>query len=404
MVQRLSRKGLHELVWSEPMKNLSIRFGISDVALKKTCVRAAIPTPDLGYWAKKQAGKSTSLPPLPDRPPGLDDEVVVAGGKTYWYQEWSKEDLLGPLPPPPEFHESIEVVREGIADVIGKLSVPREVRDWHPAVERLFKEDDRRREKQLATGYSWDAPLFETPFERRRLRILSTLFLAAARMNGKPTVSRDGRSIHLSFYQQHVGIRLDRTRKHIRGNFDGAKPNESKDARLSFSILQSVSSEKQRITGQDDENNKLENCITEIVIELVTIAELQHREGAIRRYQWHVERKSELEDEERKRKLEAERRERDRLKRLEQARIDRLLRDAAAFQQAGVIRAYVAAIRLAHVCRSPTASERFEQWSTWALEQANRIDPTIGEKFLTSSRDEDGSRGERRIGQMSDFV
>ena len=52
MGQRLSRKELYELVWSEPMKNLSIRFGISDVALKKTCARAEIPTPDRGYWAR----------------------------------------------------------------------------------------------------------------------------------------------------------------------------------------------------------------------------------------------------------------------------------------------------------------------------------------------------------------
>jgi hypothetical protein len=32
MAERLSRKMLYDLVWSEPMKNLSARFGISDVA------------------------------------------------------------------------------------------------------------------------------------------------------------------------------------------------------------------------------------------------------------------------------------------------------------------------------------------------------------------------------------
>jgi hypothetical protein len=39
MAKRLSRKQLYELVWSEPMKILAPRFGISDVALKKTCAR-----------------------------------------------------------------------------------------------------------------------------------------------------------------------------------------------------------------------------------------------------------------------------------------------------------------------------------------------------------------------------
>jgi hypothetical protein len=55
--ERLSRKELYELVWSEPMKNLSVRFGISDVALKKNCARADILTPDRGYWAKKEGGE-----------------------------------------------------------------------------------------------------------------------------------------------------------------------------------------------------------------------------------------------------------------------------------------------------------------------------------------------------------
>ena len=39
---------------------------------------------------------------------------------------------------------------------------------------------------------SWNNPLFDTPFERRRLRILNSLFFAVAKMNGKPWVHREG--------------------------------------------------------------------------------------------------------------------------------------------------------------------------------------------------------------------
>lgn len=389
MTQRLSRKELYELVWSEPMKNLSGRFGISDVALKKTCIRAEIPTPNLGYWAKKEAGKSAYQPPLPERPPGLDDEVVVAAGKDYWYRGWSNEDLLAPLPPPPEFPEPIEAVRDRITKVLGKLSVPRDVRDWHPAIARLLSEDDKRKQKQLATGYSWDAPLFDTPFERRRLRILNALFIAVARTNGKPIVSRDAHSIHLTFYQQHVGIRLGPAKEHIRRGYAATKAYDPKDTKLSFSILTGVSSDKERISWHDDDNGKLEARITEIAVEVVVTAESQHREGAIRSYQWRVKRKAELEEEERQRKLEAERRERERLKRLEQGRIERLLKDATAFHQAAVIRNYVQAIRSAHPCDGTSSTEAMERWSCWALAQADRIDPTNGDAFLKSMRDED---------------
>jgi len=45
MAERLSRKELYDLVWSEPLKTLCSRFGISDVALRKTGARSEIPTP-----------------------------------------------------------------------------------------------------------------------------------------------------------------------------------------------------------------------------------------------------------------------------------------------------------------------------------------------------------------------
>ena len=40
MAERLSRQALYDLVWSQPIKTLSVRCGIADVALKKTCAKA----------------------------------------------------------------------------------------------------------------------------------------------------------------------------------------------------------------------------------------------------------------------------------------------------------------------------------------------------------------------------
>jgi hypothetical protein len=394
MATRLSRNELYELVWSEPMKNLSVRFGISDVALKKTCARAAIPTPDRGYWAKREAGKSTFQQTLSERPPGMDDTVVVGGGGNHWYQLSSNDELLAPLPSPPVFQESIETVRERIAKLIGKVSVRREVHDWHPAIDRLLKDDDKRRERQLASPYptSWDAPRFDGPLERRMLRILNALFLGIAGMNGKPVMSgQDLGSLQVTFFQQHVGIRLGRI-KQVRRGGSAVRPNAADDNKLSFSILESsYGSDKERLSWQDDDSNKIEARIAEIARELVVTAEVQHRESALRHYQWRVERKAVLEEEERKRKLEAERRERERVKRLEQGRIDRLLKDAAAFQQAAAIRKYVEAIQLTQGCSGVATADDLERWSKWALAQADRIDPAIGGSFLKAMRDEDNA-------------
>jgi hypothetical protein len=285
-------------------------------------------------------------------------------------------------------------VRERVAKIIGKLTVPRDIRIWHSSIDRLLNEDDKRRERQLATRLpmSWDDPLFDSPFERRRLRILNTLFLAGARMNGKPTISgREARSIYLTFYQQHVGIRLDRSKRPNRGR-DATKPPAPNDTGLSLSILEGLGSEKERVTWQDDDGGNLETRIEEIAVQLILSAECQYRESTIRGYQWRVERKVELEEEYRKRKLQAERAERERQRRLKQARIDRLLKDAEAFQQAGAIRNYVEAIRVAQSSNGVCSTEKLERWSQWALGEADRIDPAIEGGFLASMRDEDDAQ------------
>jgi hypothetical protein len=66
-VQRISRKDLYELIWSEPMTSLAKRFGISDVGLAKVCRRSDIPAPPRGYWAKVSAGGAVQRPDLTER-------------------------------------------------------------------------------------------------------------------------------------------------------------------------------------------------------------------------------------------------------------------------------------------------------------------------------------------------
>jgi hypothetical protein len=394
MAEKLSRNKLYDFVWSEPMKNLSVRFGISDVALKKTCARAGIPTPKRGYWAKKEAGKETFQAALPMRPPGMDDEVSIASGGSGSYHYWNKEEILGFVGAPPQFAEPIETVRARIAETVDRVAVPHKVRNWHPTIGRLLKEDEKRREKQLADPYpmSWDKPLFDSPFERRRLRVLNSLFLAVARMNGKPSIyGLEAREIRLSFFQQHLQLTLDRPKRSNRQAKDLNTIGESSDSRLCLSILSGFGSETVLAFWQDEDAQRLEMRMIEVAVQAILTAEIQYREKALHQYQWRVQRKAELEEEQRKRKLEAERAEKDRQKRIEQARINGLLRDAAAFQQAGEIRKYVGVIRLAMARDSCSCIDEVEQWSKWALAQADRIDPAIGGRFLKAMQDEDAS-------------
>ena len=71
---KISRQDLYERVWSTPMTKLAKEFDISDVGLAKACRKNGIPTPPVGYWAKKAHGKAPARPPLP---PSDVTEVVL---------------------------------------------------------------------------------------------------------------------------------------------------------------------------------------------------------------------------------------------------------------------------------------------------------------------------------------
>jgi len=61
----ITREGLFDLVWSQSMRSLAVRFGISDVALAKRCRKLRIPVPGRGFWARVAAGHRDRRPTLP---------------------------------------------------------------------------------------------------------------------------------------------------------------------------------------------------------------------------------------------------------------------------------------------------------------------------------------------------
>ena len=75
--QSFNRRELYDLVWSESMLSLSRKYNISDVGLRKICIRMNIPTPENGHWQKIQFGKKVKQPPLPSNFTG-DADVKVS--------------------------------------------------------------------------------------------------------------------------------------------------------------------------------------------------------------------------------------------------------------------------------------------------------------------------------------
>ena len=59
------REVLYQEIWNFPVTEVAKKYAVSDVTIHKVCKAMEIPTPPVGYWAKKQSGKDTSIPPLP---------------------------------------------------------------------------------------------------------------------------------------------------------------------------------------------------------------------------------------------------------------------------------------------------------------------------------------------------
>lgn len=72
-----TRREFYDLVWSKPMIHLAKELGVSDVALNKICRKHNIPTPPLGLWANKAAGKAVEQIPLPEIETNRPDAIFI---------------------------------------------------------------------------------------------------------------------------------------------------------------------------------------------------------------------------------------------------------------------------------------------------------------------------------------
>lgn len=366
------------MVWTAPMRTLAPSFGISDVAFAKHCKKAGIPFPGRGYWAKKDAGKAPPRIPLPPRALGQKFGVVYGPDPLHaWPAPPPEEIVQQEIPPLPVFEDDIESVRKRASAIVGTVRYPSLARP-HPFVAKLLQEDEERRTKQAASKWpsSWDAPIFDSKPEKRRLRIANALLLALVRCGCKVSAGRSPAydlnttvgDVGLGFILAPKGFDRDeyyRTRK--------AFPNEGK-LKLTLSWYQPPP--EITVRWEDLDGVPLEEQLTEIVVGLLVAGEWSVRQSLQKRYDCLVDRRAAAEKEIRRFAEEAKRKEKERQEKAERERREQLIGEAESWRRANDLRAYVAA-RLNEKSNEPrsSADEALEAWAQWALAEADRIDP-----------------------------
>lgn len=188
----LTRQQLYVLVWSEPITTIVTRFGISNVAFAKACKRHQIPVPPRGYWAKIQSGHKAHKQPLPERGLGMPEIIRFGGGPYHWAYAGIPANLIEiEIAPPPEFTETLSELIDRVRALVSKVAFPKTLNNPHPVIAKVLDADNARHQRQLSSPYPWssDAPLFESPFERRRLKLLNAIFMGLHKVDSPHRLS-----------------------------------------------------------------------------------------------------------------------------------------------------------------------------------------------------------------------
>lgn len=380
MIHRLGRTELYELVWSQPMIRLAERFGMSDVGLAKACRRAGIPVPPRGYWAKVQHGRPVSRVPLPPARSGAPEPIVIhASGPRL------PEPRPEPPPPVPEpaaaESEPEQPQRERPIRAAKTLSNP------HPIV-AAWLEQERRLLDPWGRGRRVARRLLLTPLERRRYLISSALFRALeargftlsvdlARLR-EVSVSRGAAEIDFTLREHVRQYRRELTKAERKELFNLNRKWIQVREPTGKLVLRIDSLRHSTIPHEwrDHPDRPLEVQLDAIVGGFAAAAKELHEQyladrEAQRRY---------AEAEYRRRKQEERRRH-------EAERLQGLLRSASAWQKATELRAYVHAVQSAVEPTLPeTRKKRLTTWVSWALAQADHLDPVASGRWALGRR------------------
>ncbi|MBN9453849.1 MAG: hypothetical protein J0I42_18070 [Bosea sp.] len=375
-------------MWAEPLWKLCERFGISDVALKKACKKFDVPTPPQGHWNKLQAGKRTVKIALPQR--GLGKPEVLVIGDSQW-RLWNDapDDFVPELP---DFDEDETAVRNRAHALVGTVNIPDRITRAHVQIATLISEEQKLVEQERASGFSWPRPRFQSPLDRRRLRIANGLLLAGERAGAKwRRGDKDKLEFEATVGETRIGLSVRKVAKHSYKTISGRREREEREE---VEVVLGPFRDERESGGRvwsDTESGKLEASAAEILTELFVDAELSYRQGFADLRDWRIQRRDLAIERDRQERERIERETKEQQAALEQARVKRLLDDADNLRKASAIRSYVdQAVREWEKRPGNIAREKLDKWRRWAISQADRIDPVANGSFVMF--DEDGPK------------
>jgi hypothetical protein len=363
----VARQALYDQVWSTPMTKLAKSYGISDVALAKTCKRLDIPYPERGYWRKKETGKPVKQLALPQN------------------QDPAKQRAIIHRTVKPELSLSDELAKRIVVEQAEeqKITVPERLGKTHRLLNGHLTEWRTASADEYGAIASHHLRELNIRVSRqslsRAIRILNSLFLAlehrgyqvaihdgykkalAVRINGEPVQF----GIEEKF--QRIELPQDPKRQSDSWNYPRHEYRYEATGVLTLKINEWVDGVQK--SWSDGKTARLESGLNVFLIGLLKVADLLKAQRLKR-------------EEEERLRVEAQRQheEEERRKQEERDKRDALLKEADSWARSQRLRDYISAVKSALVAKygTPQLGSEADQWLTWADKEADQLDPLRG--------------------------
>lgn len=368
-----TREQLYEEVWSMPMVALAKKYGLSDVGLRKICIRLQVPLPPQGYHLRKRKGSKPQLKPPPKGTP-LKHTAYHCQPPAHLTDE-SVEDISIP-------ELAFEAVPENL------IVVPPDMDSPHPLIKLTAKalakakpSDGGMLDAQQRGGLN--IAVFPENIDRV-LILMDTLIKACLARGHVVTIDRErkatlinlmGESIEICLEERGRRIDYQPTPKELRKS-DRFKtrtyPKYSYISSGNFTIKATTISDPWEVIISEREKSRLEANLNKTIVLLIKYA-LSVKERRLQREQREREHR---EREERKHEMW-------RLISLEKEKLKQLDIEVDQWHKSQRIRKYVEAARQSAISAYGTINpgSEMDQWLVWVEQQADRLDPFVDSPY-----------------------
>jgi len=363
----MTREELYGAVWTTPLSRLAEDYGISGNGLAKICDRENIPYPPRGYWAKHAVSKAPKQTPLPKS--SSTHSITIRPT---------------PLPPPPiELPPEVKQQADKARASEAALLVPARLLRPHTVIASWLTEHEQKKRQARSERDPWRRNLYDpgdfSETDRRKHRILDTLFKAIERQGGK--VKQGERGI---LFAEILGEKVEfqvrekqkQERRPLTDNEKRWKSPGDKDWKkdlvpagwLVFEIKTWQWPNALPRQWLESEKQPMDGMLPDILATFVAAGPLL------------VQQRKDREAAERERQLAEQRRYEEQRRRKRDANRWRHFRELAQdWHELAAVRDFLAALRSMNI--APTAEidgRSVEEWIAWAEEWLQRADPTAG--------------------------